>query len=114
MPQSPPAAGKVPGGAPKKASRPAPAETLSMNFAEPQAEGGETHQVAGGDDVADVRDRRACRRTDDHREQRRARATRRAADHRPRAAGRAQPAPPLRRDHLRQLENPNVLRLAQS
>ena len=49
MPQSPPAAGKVPGGAPKKASRPAPAETLSMNFAEPQAEGGETHQVAGGD-----------------------------------------------------------------
>ena len=49
MPKSPPAAGKVRGDAPKKASRPAPAETLSMNFAEPQAEGGETHQVAGGD-----------------------------------------------------------------
>jgi len=49
MAKSPSIVDKVSGETPKKAPPGAPAETISNSFAEPQAEGGETHQVAGGD-----------------------------------------------------------------
>ncbi len=49
MAKSPSTVDKVSGETPKKAPPAAPAETISNSFAEPQAEGGETHQVAGGD-----------------------------------------------------------------
>ena len=49
MAKSPSTVDKVSGETPKKAPPSAPAETISNSFAEPQAEGGETHQVAGGD-----------------------------------------------------------------
>lgn len=41
--------GKMSGETPKKAPPSAPTEAISNSFAEPQAQGGETHQVAGGD-----------------------------------------------------------------
>jgi len=49
MAKSPSIVDKVSGETPKKVLPGAPAETISNSFAEPQAEGGETHQVAGGD-----------------------------------------------------------------
>ncbi|CCW18247.1 Catalase [Sphingobium indicum BiD32] len=49
MAKSPSTVDKVSGETPKKTSPSAPAESISNSFAEPQAEGGETHQVAGGD-----------------------------------------------------------------
>jgi catalase len=49
MAKSPSTFDKVSGETPKKTPPSAPAETVSNSFAEPQAEGGETHQVAGGD-----------------------------------------------------------------
>ncbi|MES2159277.1 MAG: catalase [Pseudomonadota bacterium] len=49
MAKSPSTVDKVSGETAKKAPPTAPAETISNSFAEPQAEGGETHQVAGGD-----------------------------------------------------------------
>ena len=49
MAKSPSTVDKVSGETPKKAPPSAPAETISNRFAEPQAEGGETHQVARGD-----------------------------------------------------------------
>ncbi len=49
MAKSPSTPGKVSGETPRKAPPPAPAEAISNSFAEPQAAGGETHQVADGD-----------------------------------------------------------------
>ncbi|MES2175046.1 MAG: catalase [Pseudomonadota bacterium] len=51
MAKSPSTVGKA-SGAPKKSPSPAPGEIISNSFAEPQAEGGETHQFAGGDVTA--------------------------------------------------------------
>ena len=48
MAKSPSTVGKA-SEAPKKSPSPAPGEIISNSFAEPQAEGGETHQFAGGD-----------------------------------------------------------------
>ncbi len=48
MAKSPSTVGKA-SEAPKKSPSPAPGEIISNSFAGPQAEGGETHQFAGGD-----------------------------------------------------------------